>query len=71
LAKTLSAKQTAWQRTLQHAGHAQRATRNEATVQLCQPPMPESRVRGVVGVRVFGDVQISNVSFHFKNIAGV
>jgi len=38
--------------TLQHADHARRAARNEANVQLCQPNLPESRVRGVVGVRV-------------------
>jgi hypothetical protein len=39
-----------------------RAARNEANFQLCQPTMPKSRVRGVVGVRVFADVCFSFVS---------
>jgi hypothetical protein len=42
----------AWRRTLEHAGHARSRARNEDNIQLCQPTMPESRVRGVVGVRV-------------------
>ena len=39
--------------TLPPADHARRAARNEAAFQLCQPPSPESRVRGVVSVRMF------------------
>jgi hypothetical protein len=42
--------------TPQHADHARTDPRNEATVKLCQPTLPESRVRGVVGGRVFADV---------------
>jgi len=44
---------TQWLQTLEHADHARSRARNEATVQLCQPPLPKSGVRGVVGVRVF------------------
>jgi len=32
--------------------HAQSRARNKVTVQLCQPPPPKSRVRGVVAGRV-------------------
>jgi hypothetical protein len=39
--------------TLQHADHTRSHARNEANVQLCQPPLPKSHVRGVVGVRVW------------------
>lgn len=38
--------------------HARTAPRNEDNLPLCQPTMPESRVRGVVGVCVFSDVQV-------------
>jgi len=41
--------------------HAQRAARNEADFQLCQPTSSESRVRGVVGVRVFPVRAVSRV----------
>jgi len=39
--------------TSQHADHGPTTARNETNFQLRQPRMPESRVRGVVGVRVF------------------
>jgi len=41
------------------ADHARPDPRNEDAFQLCQPTMPESRVRGVAGGRVFTDVQVS------------
>jgi hypothetical protein len=43
-----------WQRTLYHTDHVRSRPQNENTFQLCQPPVPESRVRGVVGGCVFG-----------------
>jgi hypothetical protein len=48
----------AWRQTAQHAATPQDAARNATTFQLCQPAMPKSRVRGVVGVRVFPDAHL-------------
>jgi hypothetical protein len=41
LTRTIRSK-TACRRTSQHTDHAQRATRNEANVQLCQPTSPKA-----------------------------
>jgi hypothetical protein len=43
--------------TPEDAARVRRAGRNEATVQLCEPTIPESGVRGVVGGVCFPLVQ--------------
>lgn len=47
--------------TAQHAATPEDAFRNGNKIQLRQPAMPERRVRGVVGVRVFSAVRRRSV----------